>query len=125
MCVLVLDRMPSSEPAHSLALATLASDIMWGANVYRGKKAIGSIARLFLDQKTGAVERVEITRRLGKPPLFVRWNELLFDIDPLRIYLLTEPSDSTEVPKQTFLQRLGFWVWRVPRNADQSSQGPA
>jgi hypothetical protein len=110
MSVLVLgdDDTPSAEPTHSRALTMLASDIMWGATVYRDKKAIGSIARVFLNQNTGAVERIEITRRLGKSSLFVRWNELNFDVDPMRIYLSTDACVHIDVPGQTFLQRLGF-----------------
>jgi hypothetical protein len=115
MSVLVLkdDNMPSEQTNHGMAVTMLASDIMWGATVYRDKKAIGSIARLFLNQKTGAVERVEISQRLGKPALFVRWNDLLFDVDPLRIYLMAGPIEASNVPKQSFLQRFyripGFW----------------
>jgi hypothetical protein len=108
MSVLVLndDDVPSAQPSHSMAVTMLASDIIWGAAVYCDGKVIGSIARLYLNQTTGAIERVEITQRLGRPALFVRWSELLFDIGPLRVRLIAAPVDRSDGVQQTLLQRL-------------------
>jgi hypothetical protein len=109
--VLRTDDAASLNPSHGAVLTMLSSDMMWGAKVYLRDKAIGSIARLYVNEKSGAIERVEISRRIGKPQLFVRWEQLRFDLDPLRIHLLSE-QDAGAV-RQSLLQRLftlpSFW----------------
>ncbi len=115
MSALVLndDKEPAQPPNHSVAVTLLASDVMWGVKVYRGRKTVGSIARLFLNQQTGAVERIEISQRLGKPALFVRWSDLRFDVDPLRVQLVDDLVELPSGSKPSLLERLyrapGFW----------------
>ena len=85
---------------------------MWGAKVYRGERPIGSITRLFINKETGAIDCFEIAQRIGRPPLFVRWEQLCFNLDPLRINMVGE-ADVTVVRKQSIsrwlLQLPSFW----------------
>ena len=89
-----------------------ASDDIWGAIVYSHGKKIGSIARLYVNEKSGAIEQVEISRRIGRPQLFVRWEQLSFDLGPLKIHLISEIEVVDRV-QRSFLQRLftpsTFW----------------
>lgn len=95
----------STQPSHG-AVPMLDSDMMWGARVYASGKAVGSIARLYVNEKSGAIERVEISRRMGRPQLFVRWEQLRFDLDPPRIHLASEQVEDAGMVRQSFLQRL-------------------